>query len=114
MIKRIKKLWMNTLRSNKYLQGKYALKKKSCVDGKFHHCCLGVLCEVVKDEVHTTWRIPEDDPEYRQFDGCKVDLPNKVLEKTKLTPDQVADLIQLNDKTGQDFNEIADWIEENL
>lgn len=42
--------WVEALRSGKYQQGKGRLNG----EGKF--CCLGVLCDVVKDEVGGSWR----------------------------------------------------------
>ena len=42
----IKERWLIALRSGNYQQGKGQLK-----DGD-RYCCLGVLCDIVKDEVH--------------------------------------------------------------
>jgi hypothetical protein len=48
MNKRIKKLWIKALRSGKYRQGYRQLKRGRGNDAAF--CCLGVLCEVAKQE----------------------------------------------------------------
>lgn len=37
--------WVKALRSKKYRQGKYVLKKKTQA-GTVQYCCLGVLCEL--------------------------------------------------------------------
>lgn len=44
----VKKLWVEALRSGKYKQGQSRLKYTR--DGKVKHCCLGVLCEVFKED----------------------------------------------------------------
>jgi len=54
MFKRIKKLWMEALRSGDYEQGASHL----CImenDGKMKHCCLGVLTELWFKEVRSSW-----------------------------------------------------------
>jgi len=50
MSKELIKTWVEALRSGKYEQGTFVLRSK---DDKF--CCLGVLCDVVKDLVGLDW-----------------------------------------------------------
>lgn len=45
MTPELKDAWLEALRSGKYTQGKYQLKAEPR-QGKYAHCCLGVLCEV--------------------------------------------------------------------
>lgn len=45
------KRWVAALRSGKYIQGGGALKTK-----RDRYCCLGVLCDVVKEEVGGRWK----------------------------------------------------------
>ena len=56
------KKWVAALRSGKFKQGKFALRKRTFRDGLYlrdgesphyvtEHCCLGVACEIFKDEL---------------------------------------------------------------
>lgn len=47
--------WIEALESGKYRQGKHALQTR---DGGF--CCLGVLCDIVKDEVGASWQTTQN------------------------------------------------------
>lgn len=82
-----KTIWLNALRSGKYLQGKGQLQ----FEGINSYCCLGVFQEVCSIE---------------NRDGCY--LPHKVI------PDSIQiDLATMND-SGKSFEEIANYIEINL
>lgn len=50
MKKEIAERWVEALRSGAYGQTQQVLN-----DGKGNYCCLGVLCDVVKDEVKGEW-----------------------------------------------------------
>lgn len=45
----VKAKWIIELKSEKYKRGSGLLKAKRS-DGKISHCCLGVLCEIYKEE----------------------------------------------------------------
>lgn len=47
---KVKKLWLKALRSGDYKQGAGALRS----DHSF--CCLGVLCDLHRQEVHGRWK----------------------------------------------------------
>ena len=49
----LKAKWLAALRSDEYKQGKYCLN----IEGEF--CCLGVLCDIAKDEIGYEW-VPGD------------------------------------------------------
>lgn len=60
MNQKIKKLWIKALRSGKYEQGRSFLKNKYH-EHKAKYCCLGVLCEVYKEQTGKAWRAPKAD-----------------------------------------------------
>lgn len=96
--KKFKKDWVNALRSGKYKQG-YRFLKCGIV-GETYHCCLGVACEIVGDEIPTgaTW-IPDN----------AYDVPEILHEKNDITES----LAGLND-AGVPFEVIAGVINEWL
>ena len=108
MRKELKEKWLEALRSGKYKQGRGKLRS---VDNEF--CCLGVLCDVSgqgewdkKTEAH-----------YWYGQGNKwgtYGLPLFMNEFTGLTMGTEETLFALNDVEKLSFNEIADWIEENV
>jgi len=97
MNKRIKKLWVEALRSGEYEQGLYKMKSH----GKY--CCLGVLQEVaLKDGVKFE---PERGP------TCQ--LPSEVFDWADMALDDEEDFSELND-SGATFEQIALCIENGL
>lgn len=114
----IKKQWVEALRSGKYTQGEGSLAKRDDdFNCKLKHCCLGVLCEVIGIS-----REPVEGSNTYVYDGSDEVLPEKVRESLDITEMEQKDLIDLNDgRTNNcgvfeqfNFDEIADWIEENL
>lgn len=59
MDERVKKLWVEALRSGKYTQGQGFLRQ--LVDGKPRDCCLGVLCDLfaIENPADGKWVDPE-------------------------------------------------------
>ena len=111
---RFQKLWLKALRSGKFKQGKNALNRNS------HYCCLGVACEVFKEHLSTIKKY-ETSVEY---DGEFGQLPlaiNNLLRLYNVEGDifpfsgggKLKSLVDLNDRYGKTFSEIADIIEEN-
>jgi hypothetical protein len=121
MNERIKKLWLDALRSDKYKQGRDRLRH----DNGF--CCLGVLCDIVKDEIGGRWEGPADNPIFVVGDEYATGaLPYAVQELAELkqsNPEIEAIMIKdenapvslagMNDH-GVSFAKIADIIEEHL
>lgn len=108
----IKKEWTEALRSDKFKQCKGRLKK--VFGGPTRHCCLGVLCEI--KNLEESERIIEGS-EYINFkmndESSFSDLPNVFAEYVGIPVLKEQMLMKMNDE-GKSFNEIADWIEENL
>lgn len=140
MNKRIKKLWVEALRSGDYKQGHYILK--NIVENQEEFCCLGVLSDLYfKEHLNEQW-VKDDDgleailvKEASYFENelltnkiarwakCdidpSVDITNykhisnikKVLEKAN--ENNMISLAVLND-CGSSFELIANLIEEQL
>jgi len=56
----IKEKWVEALRSGDYEQGEGALRQKDKKNGSNKYCCLGVLCDIVEEEVEGGWRTWSD------------------------------------------------------
>ena len=102
-----KRKWIKALRSGKYEQTPDYLRYQS------RYCCLGVLCDLVKEELGTDWDSREE------FLGCVEELPREVVELTGL-PDRVGSYQDLENTTrslaedndlGKTFKQIANIIE---
>lgn len=121
MNERIKKLWLDALRSGNYKQGRDRLR-----DGN-SFCCLGVLCDIVKDEIGGRWEGPADNPTFvvddqnatgalpyavQELAGLKQQNPEIAAIRRK-DDDAQYSLAGMNDG-GKSFAEIADIIEEHL
>ncbi len=107
MKKELKDKWVKALRSNKFKQTRGTLRQYSYSSHRCTYCCLGVLCEVTKIK-----RFPggytADDEDFTQ------ELPYHLLRQFQLSIEQQDNLIELNDNKKKSFEEIADYIEENL
>ena len=99
--KELKDQWVAALRSGKYEQGRGLLLK----DDKF--CCIGVLCDIINptDWVYSSTIGPGI---YSYTRGIHY-APVEILSLNIQTP-----LSIMNDEEGKSFNEIADWIEDNV
>lgn len=123
----IKKLWVKTLRSGEYKQGRNRLKSQSDYDDTVRHCCLGVLCEIaIKNGVNiptSSWRNTDTLTEWIFGADERAEFPPDEIVKwaglecdnpmVKDQYDTSTTLSDLND-TGHSFSEIADIIEEQL
>lgn len=108
--------WIKALRSGKYHQTTEILGK---VKGdKCEYCCLGVAASLQGFEMDvlsengelielTKWDDNSDEIEY--FDLIEAGLPD-----TLFTGELPSLLIEMNDRQNKTFDEIADWVEENV
>lgn len=113
MDKRIKALWIESLRGGEYGQGIGRLRSR--VSNNF--CCLGVLCDLASKEGVGEWRSCEDNVFAMNFltEGEGVEsafLPSAVRTWAGMSVG-TSDLMDMND-SGVTFEEIADYIEESL
>jgi hypothetical protein len=105
----IKKRWLEVLRSNEYKQGRKALRLE---DNSY--CCLGVLQDMLEPDCWSDYILEQGTYNcYQTKDGYYTDLSYYLLEMTNLTIHNMTILQYMND-TGKSFEEIAQWIEENL
>jgi hypothetical protein len=112
MNKKLKKKWIKALNSGDFEQGRLYLHHAET--NKF--CCLGVLCDLVVDEISTVLTYHSDDNSYRW--GGFVDMTNRlnsvVLGYTGLTDREQHKLINLNDHRRKSFKKIAKYIKKNI
>jgi hypothetical protein len=104
---KIKKQWVKALRSGEYNQTSMALARTEDGETITGFCCLGVLAhECVPEPWERT-----DHPWYPE----ELTLPRelKTFEELGLDRRTHGILTTMNDE-GKTFDEIADWIEENL
>lgn len=73
------KLLIAALRSKKYRQGKYGLSKYSRTEKRRKLCCLGVACEVARQN-GLALKIHTDGAGWRHYDGSHAVLPQSVRE----------------------------------
>jgi hypothetical protein len=108
----VKARWALALRSGDFAQGDVYLCKV-LPDGSRKHCCLGVLCEI-HGETRVTSVQWDDRASLQTYDGRVSSLPEVVSRWAQLSYNDEADLIDMNDKQGKSFGEIANYIEEKL
>jgi len=115
----LRKKWIDTLRSDKYEQGRTSLRS---LDNKY--CCLGVLCDIIDNTKWNrlrSWMFPGDLVGYQYItdrDMNSSSLPKEYVDLIGLNdplgckkePLQNGSLAQLND-LGKTFQQIADALE---
>jgi hypothetical protein len=114
---RIKADWVTALRSTKYRQVRGALREQ--LPGKHvGYCCLGVLCDVAKEEVAGKWTGNQLTRFNHVINGEMIEsggaLSHEFSKYVEVTPSQESTLIGMNDDEKKSFKEIADYIEKNL
>ncbi len=108
--------WLVALRSDKYKQGKGALKLSFQKEDRF--CCMGVLCDVVDT---TKWSKSKTYTDTLLYGDTKCDIfppaNIRIIPKDQLTQSHRSIMYALagfNDDSGYDFKKIADWIQEHV
>lgn len=100
-----KQAWIKTLRSGEYEQGVGALCKVD-EDGVTRWCCLGVFADVT---IVGYWVQTKGETGARELKGS-----SHFLTSMDMHWDTQSFLADRNDLDDWDFNQIADWVEENL
>lgn len=116
----VKRKWIEALRSGRYKQGQKRLRQGG-EEGAHLYCCLGVLCDLHREEVGGTWVPCNSNDPYFSYDNDAAILPHSVQEWAGLhapSPsyneyDEQVLLTELNDH-GTTFQQIADIIERKL
>lgn len=135
--------WVKALRSKKYKQGQYVLKKRTPT-GRVEHCCLGVLCELYNEQkAREQKKMPVHKAIKKQLDGLPrtfkpgttvysfngksktgalTELPYRVMQWAGIKTEygtftghflRPKSLAGLNDR-GYKFSQIADLIDKNF
>lgn len=105
------KSWVRALRSGKYSQGQNTLRFKDNKIDKF--CCLGVACEIYSKKIEKLSCIKYTNGYYK-YNTTDRYLPSKVARAFGLSTQQQKSLADLNDYSGLNFDEIADYVENNI
>jgi hypothetical protein len=107
MKKELKQKWIDALRSKDYRQ------TTNCLRSRSGYCCLGVLCDIVDN---TKWCPNGQQGSIYYFDsGYEVAFPEESWLNTIGLPKNDANaLAKMNDEDLESFENIADWIEENV
>lgn len=99
--------WCEALRSGKYVQGIGSLHNRS------GYCCLGVWLEV--EGVQSTHHDANVCDSYDFGVSGETHMPNEQwASEHGVSWDDMEHCAELNDTNQSTFEEIADWIEENL
>lgn len=112
MKKDLKKRWVEALRSGDYEQGDGALCR--IYGDNALYCCLGVLVELVRGEdvwekiPNQRWLIP------RAASIGDTAFPSSTFLDSVGLKTEFADEVAHKNDFGHSFEEIADWIEENI
>lgn len=104
MFKKYREPWLAALRSGNFKQGRNCLRQNG------RHCCLGVLCETIKNDKFTWDRDSFGNDQVS--DDCE--LIEEIADLVGLQPEEEEFLIMLNDDNEYSFEQIADYIEKNL
>lgn len=120
----VKALWVDALRSGEYFQAIGKLRRDQ--GDLICHCALGVLADLAiktggvgewrREDGYDSWvHEVETADEYGTYWMPMYSVPpTQVLEWAGTTYEAVEGVITLNDAEGKSFNEIADYVEENL
>lgn len=107
-----KAMWVAALRSGEYKQSTCSLQDEN------GFCCLGVMSDIVKDEICAEWNNFEyvwKDEKTNEWTNEMSELPSVVQELIRFPSSKYEQiLINMNDSEDKTFSEIADYIEENL
>jgi hypothetical protein len=109
----LKKRWVAALRSGEYEQGEGLLSYTETASGITYYCCIGVLCDILKDE-SDLFAVSYFINKVNYYGYSYNTLSEEQREYVKILSPIMKELIDLNDNQLATFNEIADYIEENL
>lgn len=107
MNKQVKQKWIDALRSGEYQQDKFTLKSPK------GFCCLGVLTDLYLKEKNQDWvYTTKKGYSFGEFESTLSNVVINWCDFPNLNKEGI--LIEMNDDFGKTFQEIADYIEENL
>lgn len=111
----IKTKWLAALRSGDYRKSVHVLKRYFTTT-KPGYCCMGVLCDIIKDDFgHASDLLEQNEP--GSFHNAKKSkfavLDQSALHFTGVSPQHQRTLTSMNDK-GATFERIANYIEKHV
>lgn len=119
----VKQKWIDALRSGNFQQTVMRLKGRDGFSNNIKYCCWGVLTELYHQETGNGCWDKDTSLSMSFVDGNESDscVPTKSVyawagvdsSRTDNTS-VIGTLVGMNDNKRNNFNEIADWIEENL
>lgn len=112
----VKAQWLEALRSGKYKQTTRALCELND-DGTYGYCCLGVLCDIVAPgdwQGAEVMNMTDGQHRYRRHLSHASMPSTDVIVAAGLHHSQSDKLAILNDEEKYTFEQIADYIEQNL
>lgn len=105
--KAVRKQWVEALRSGKYQQGRYRLRK-IIYNGTEGFCCLGVLCDIVSPEL---WKADKSNMSNEWLHNGGIAMPSATIrEAAGLEEDEIDLLMKMNDEGIASFEDIANQI----
>jgi hypothetical protein len=120
MNKEIKDKWLKALRSGEYKQGRLFLRATD--DGVDSYCCLGVLANECLYGKWDKWEEFSDKANDKliwsynneRYATGPFKLPNSFTSYLDIKKEDWVHILSGMNDSGKTFEEIADWIEENL
>lgn len=110
---KVKQAWIDALRSGKYKQGEGYLAQKA--GEETFYCCLGVLCELHRQDHGGSWYMSFDGSTMGYEDERRVQYPSASVKRwANLDPKAEPRLAEMNDIKSNSFDVIAQYIEDTL
>lgn len=106
-----KAAWLEALRSGDFKQAKGSLIREDTY-GDRRHCCLGVKADIEGIPLERRYSIIHDFYVYAVSQNVRT--VTNIAEILGLADREYFKLVEMNDIAERTFDEIADWIEENL
>jgi len=110
MKKKWKRLWLKALRSNKYQQGRFVLRRGSGRKKECRFCPLGILADIICPR---GWRSDGMNYSY-SMRGSYTQLDKELMSITGLSASDQSRVMMMNDEQQRSFPTISRWIEEHL
>ena len=110
---KFKKEWLAALRSGDYKQGRGRLMTKIGIVTESEYCCMGVACKIYYKDFNV---LDSGYPGYSDLPPAVIDCLRSDISDVRpgAVMSVMSYLSNMNDVMGRNFNDIADWIEENL
>ncbi len=104
---------LHALKSGNYKEGKGVLRTTNN-----EYCCLGVACDITKQETELDWNFIDEEQEedtytHWEFYNNEEYMPRKVAEYWGIDPETQKHLASLND-SNDNWDKVIEYIEKEL